>query len=126
MAMDHHGGGPGTGVTLTLPFLNETTPRFQKDDLDYHNLAKTLLETGRFHSTYRAPGYPAFVALVYAIFGPRPFAVYAVQCVLFAASLGIIAAVFGHITRSRILALTGTMLTACHPMFYAHLTGPCD
>jgi Flp pilus assembly protein TadD len=50
----------------------------------YDGLAKSLLETG-FRSDsphHQAPLYPAFVAVVYSVFGPRPGAVFVIQSIV--------------------------------------------
>ncbi|NOY82667.1 MAG: hypothetical protein GXP31_16845 [Kiritimatiellaeota bacterium] len=56
------------------------------DSYDYRLLAQGLLETGRFQrgdgapEIYRTPGYPLFLAAVFAVAGPRPTVPLAVQC----------------------------------------------
>ena len=57
------------------------------DELDYDQLGWTLATTGQFatdgHPTaYHMPGYPAFVAAVYAGFGRSPIAVKIAQAIL--------------------------------------------
>jgi hypothetical protein len=57
------------------------------DELDYDQLGWTLAKTGRFevdgHPTaYHLPGYPAFIAATYAVFGRSPTALKIVQGVL--------------------------------------------
>lgn len=111
----------GLGIVLSSRFVHEVTPRLKADDVHYHDLARTFLHSGRLESTYRAPGYPVFVALVYAVFGPRPFAVYITQSVLFALSVPLVAAIFWHICRSRAAALTAGLMTACYPLFYLQM-----
>jgi 4-amino-4-deoxy-L-arabinose transferase-like glycosyltransferase len=61
----------------------------QGDALNYHRLAITLLEHGRFAETaqgppvsFRTPLYPAAVAGLYAVTGPRPWVVLIAQSVL--------------------------------------------
>ena len=108
----------GLGLVSSSRFFHEATPRGQTDDLHYHQLAKALLENGQFEGTYRAPGYPGFVALVYAVFGPHPFAVYAAQSLLFAASVAMAAALFGWVTARRAVALMVAAMIACYPFFY--------
>jgi 4-amino-4-deoxy-L-arabinose transferase-like glycosyltransferase len=109
------------GFATSLRYLHEATPRGQADDLHYHQLAKTLLERGQFGSTYRAPGYSTFVALLYSVTGPHPFAVYAVQSVMFALSLAFVASIFEQITRSRNIALLTAGVTALYPFCYTFM-----
>jgi 4-amino-4-deoxy-L-arabinose transferase-like glycosyltransferase len=59
------------------------------DALEYHELAVTVLTSGRFAygpaappSAFRTPGYPLFVAGAYALFGHEPWAVLLVQAFL--------------------------------------------
>ena len=57
------------------------------DAYDYDRLAKNLLEHkiygyGQRSSSYRAPGYPWFLAGIYAVFGPVPLAVRIIQVLL--------------------------------------------
>src|SRR6516162_7697706 len=58
------------------------------DDVEFNVLALHLAEgegysnhTGRATS-FRAPGWPLFMAAVYRICGPRPEAIYGVSCLL--------------------------------------------
>lgn len=72
-------------VRLTLVLLH---PRpLVSDELDYDQLGWTLATTGRFetdgHPTaYHMPGYPAFVAATYAVFGRSLTAIGIVQGVI--------------------------------------------
>lgn len=110
--------GLALSLTSVWPYMHEVTPRFLADDLNYHNLAITLLKTGEFQSTYRPPGYPAFVLLVYAVFGPHPFSVYVMQCFLFVFSLAIVSAIFLLITQRINIALVAAAICMCYPFFY--------
>jgi len=59
----------------------ESYELFQFDPQEYHSLAKSLL-TGSFDgNTLRTPGYPAFITLIYFIFGIKPWVVFAFQIV---------------------------------------------
>jgi 4-amino-4-deoxy-L-arabinose transferase-like glycosyltransferase len=84
------------GLRLTLfalvrPWAPATESRYvlQSDPRDYHNLATTLLHHHRFANgaadeptALRTPGYPAFVAAIYSLFGPRPWVVLVAQIAL--------------------------------------------
>jgi 4-amino-4-deoxy-L-arabinose transferase-like glycosyltransferase len=58
------------------------------DSLGYYELALQLLEKRSFHDfdagreAYRTPGYPLFIAAVYAVAGPAPWAVLLLQAFL--------------------------------------------
>ena len=78
-------------VGLRLGFLllvepwalaTEAQAALHNDSQGYHRLALSLLERGEFTTeagvpanTLRTPGYPLFVAALYSLFGPRPWAV---------------------------------------------------
>jgi 4-amino-4-deoxy-L-arabinose transferase-like glycosyltransferase len=108
----------GLGLAVCLPHRGDTVPKIWPDALDYHDMAKGLLATGHFEGTYRAPGYPTFVAFVYFLFGIHPFAAYCVQCVLFAISLWLVANIIERITGNRAAALLAAALSAGFPYFY--------
>ncbi len=68
-----------------------SVPDWNVDALGYHQLAVNLLEHGAFSistapplqpDAIRTPGYPAFIALVYLIFGVSPQAVLLLQVIL--------------------------------------------
>lgn len=133
------------GLLVSLPHLHDATSRGKADDVYYHiqarriqqpllftggqidddvdfdSLARILLERGRYESTYRAPGYPAFVALVYRLCGPHPFAVYGAQCLLLACSLPLAARVLEQVSRSRGVGLMTAAATACYPYYYLRM-----
>ncbi len=52
------------------------------DARGYHLWALSLLHNGTFPSAFRPPGYPAFVAAIYAVFGERQLPVMLIQSVL--------------------------------------------
>ncbi len=71
------------------------------DGVHYEALARSLLLKRSYYYEnpgevkdhtilYRAPGYPAFIALIYLITGPRVYAIYYAQAVLFVVTLLII------------------------------------
>ena len=74
-------------LVLRLGFVVARDRAPASDEVDYHRLAITLAETGRYSdngapTAYRSIGYPALVAAVYAVAGPRPDVVHALQAVL--------------------------------------------
>jgi len=52
------------------------------DARGYHEGALSLVHNGTFPSAFRPPGYPAFVAAIYAVFGERQLPVMLIQSVL--------------------------------------------
>lgn len=92
-----------------------------RDSTDYHNSAVSLVRTGNFSvsskfpripETIRTPGYPAFLATVYAIFSEQPSAGILVQLFI---SLGTIVLTYGiarEIWGVRIALLAATILVA--------------
>jgi len=69
------------------------------DSNEYHDSARALLETGTFAvsphlpfepQTFRTPGYPSFLAAVYAVAGERPAAALLVQLVLGVATIALV------------------------------------
>ena len=72
-------------VRLTVLFVHPKP--LESDELDYDHLGWTLAKTGHYTmhgapTAYRVPGYPIFVAGVYALAGRSPMAVKVVQDVL--------------------------------------------
>jgi len=69
-----------------VPLSDAARPPFS-DERDYDRLARTLAATGRYDdegrpTAYRPVGYPAMVAAIYRVAGPRPEAVRFVQAIL--------------------------------------------
>jgi hypothetical protein len=97
-------------LVLRLAFVIARDRPPVSDEIDYHRLAWTLTTTGRYSdegvpTAYRSIGYPAFVAAIYSVAGPRPEAVHAVQAVLDAASAVLLFAIAGGGTLGLLAAL---------------------
>ncbi|HET9252339.1 MAG TPA: hypothetical protein VFP58_09495 [Candidatus Eisenbacteria bacterium] len=78
-------------LALRLAYVSIRDLPLFSDEIDYHRLGSTLAATGRYTdegapTAYRAIGYPAIVAAIYAVAGPRPEAVHVVQAFLDTAS----------------------------------------
>ncbi len=70
-------------VALDSHGLDEIDPRF--DSHSYHSIAVNLLEHGRYETeeglrAARMPGYPLFIALIYAVCGKSVLAIQLAQC----------------------------------------------
>ena len=79
------------GIALRLHAIRVYEHDIASDELSYHAIAINILEGNPYsrdlHPPYRpeyqrTPGYPLFVAAVYAVFGYNPTAVYVVQSIL--------------------------------------------
>lgn len=112
-----------------LPLLAHKPSPLVGDALEYHRLATSIASTGRFSldgtnpTAARAPGYPAFLALVYTIAGESPLAVLAVQCVLAGASAAMVF-LLGLPDLGRKGALTAGIIAAAHPVLVAYAAIP--
>jgi hypothetical protein len=96
------------------------------DQGGYRMLAHGILATGQFTrypdapafvpEAIRTPGYPMFVAVVYALFGQSHLAVATVQALVFAALCLVVFAAARQLTSSR-TAVAAAALTALYPTF---------
>jgi 4-amino-4-deoxy-L-arabinose transferase-like glycosyltransferase len=86
------------------------------DFAGYDRLAWRWLETGRFGSegwmAYRTPGYPAFLAAVYAVFGHSPKAAGIVQAVFGACSSMLLVLLAARFLCARVALLAGLLHAA--------------
>jgi hypothetical protein len=87
-------------LVLRLAFVIARDRPLVSDEVDYHRLATTLASTGHYSedgvpTAYRPVGYPAIVAAVYSIAGPRPEAVHVLQAVVDAGSAVLLIAIAG-------------------------------
>ncbi|HLB00843.1 MAG TPA: glycosyltransferase family 39 protein, partial [Bacteroidota bacterium] len=78
-------------IRVTSVLLNPHEP--VSDEMEYHRLAVSLVADHSYSidgvpTAYRAPGYPAFLAVVYAVVGPAPLAAKFVQALLDAITAG--------------------------------------
>ena len=62
----------------------------RSDAREYHELAGAILHEGSFPSALRSPGYPAFIAGIWAVFGEALLPVYVIQAILSAAAVWVI------------------------------------
>jgi len=75
------------GVRLDFALQRGSSAELAGDALEYHSYAVSVIERGRYESlagdrATRLPGYPLFLAAVYAAFGVSTVVVQQVQCVL--------------------------------------------
>ena len=91
------------------------------DEVEYNRLALGLLAGRGYDSTYRLPGFPAFVALVYAIAGKRFVAVFAVHAVLWAVCLALVYRIALLVTESRRVSIVALALCVLWWPFYPGL-----
>jgi hypothetical protein len=114
-------------LVLRLAFVIARDRPPVSDEVDYDRLAWTLATTGRYSdegvpTAYRPIGYPAFVAAIYSVAGPRPGAVHAVQAVLDAASAVLLFAIAGGGTLGLLAALFWALFPAA--ILYTDLLMP--
>lgn len=97
-----------------------------EDPYVYHRLATDLLRTGQYGgnpeydsshhvATVRPPGYPLFVAAVYAIFGARPWVVLLIHVLLSAVSAMLVVGTVRAALEERSAVIAGIMF-ALHPV----------
>ncbi len=89
------------------------------DDVQFNNLAQRLArgegyvgDSGR-PTSFRAPGWPFFLAVVYAVFGPSYPLVYVLQCVL-----GALACVLTYLLARELLSEGMARLSGCLAAVY--------
>lgn len=88
----------------------------KSDAGQYEELARCLLDTGSFcDEALRTPGYPLFIAAVYALFGIRPWAVLLSQIGIAVASAAMVYAL-GHQLHSARVGLLAAGLWAFDPV----------
>jgi 4-amino-4-deoxy-L-arabinose transferase-like glycosyltransferase len=91
------------------------------DSVAYHQLALCILEQSSFcNNAYRTPGYPAFIAMVYAAFGIRPWVVLLAQVVVSLATV-LLTFKLGELVFSRRVGVVAAVLVAIDPgqVFFA-------
>lgn len=89
------------------------------DFSDYERLATNILNKGDWGTAYRTPGYPCFVAAVYAIFGHTPFAVAGVTAGLGALTSGLLVVLAARVV-SRPASILAGLLHALSPTALAY------
>jgi 4-amino-4-deoxy-L-arabinose transferase-like glycosyltransferase len=89
------------------------------DSGEYHDSARALLETGTFSVSpqlplvpqiFRTPGYPSFLAAVYALAGERPAAALLVQLVLGVATIALVYLLVRERWGARVALLAAVLL----------------
>jgi len=117
------------------PRLSDQLPKFGVfggiggDSYSYYAPALTLRQSGSYFSESRTPGYPAFLALIYAVTGdPDPISnlnlttIYVVQSVMITLGCVPLAGAIRRLTGFRSLALAGAVIWAFHnsARYYSH------
>jgi hypothetical protein len=114
-------GSLAVKLALWARYLAAADPALllQGDSREYHDSARALLETGSFAvspelllpQTFRTPGYPSFLAVVYGVAGERPAAALLAQLVLSVATLALVYLLVRRLWGARV-ALAATVLLA--------------
>jgi 4-amino-4-deoxy-L-arabinose transferase-like glycosyltransferase len=100
----------------------------RSDAVGYDLLARNLLEQGRFSregskpETLRTPLYPAFIAAVYAAFGPKPWVVLLFQTGLDALSCGLLYRGARRVLGQQAAVLAGVFFALDPTLVYASVT----
>ncbi|MDH3738526.1 MAG: glycosyltransferase family 39 protein [Alphaproteobacteria bacterium] len=107
----------------------ETDRILQSDALGHHILALSILD-GEFSQfgqpeALRTPLYPAFIAGIYAVFGPRPWVVMLFQILLDAASVWLICRAFGSWIPGAFLAANPISIFFCSALYSEQLLMVC-
>lgn len=107
-------------VAVLTVYRVEPTRTLRPDSQSYVDSARALVELGRFAvspdspnlaQTVRTPGYPAFIAAVYAIFGETNLPVLLAQIVLSVAAIGLVY-LLGRILWSSTVAVISAIVLA--------------
>jgi 4-amino-4-deoxy-L-arabinose transferase-like glycosyltransferase len=114
---------PRIGCALLRPPTVESVLTRLNDSTDYDHLAQKILE-GEFTSpsgaptAFRAPAYPAFLALIYLIFGKQNLiAVAVIQAILGALNCLLIMKLSERITGSKPASWIAALIAAFYPAF---------
>ena len=121
-------------LSLAVAYSNRgiTASDLKNDAACYHELAISMLERGQYSgnftalserfqydATYRPPGYPAFLALIYLLAGKGNIAaVFYVQAILFAFTIYIVYLIMLEITQKRRHAMVAALVCSLYPMSY--------
>jgi 4-amino-4-deoxy-L-arabinose transferase-like glycosyltransferase len=120
-----------TALALRLGFLAlrwDALPHWNIDALGYHQLAVNLVTLGRFSlnteppflpDSIRTPGYPLFLAAVYAL-GGSPRTALLIQATLDALTTLLVADMTRRLTASRAAALLAGLLYAFLPLAWRY------
>ena len=92
------------------------------DDQAYHELALRIMNHQDYGTTHWVPGYPCFVAAVFAVAGEHRVAVYVVQSILFAITLLVLYKIALLVFESQSHAIWSVALAAAWPEFYRYVS----
>jgi hypothetical protein len=101
-----------TGLVVTMFYLNHPQPEVNNDTPGYLRVTEQILSTGNPVDPLRTPGYPAFIALVYALAGQgNLMAVSIAQGILFVlATLEVYALTLLIFRRSWVALIVGLLM----------------
>lgn len=92
------------------------------DEVNYHRLALSISSSFAYPSTFRPPGYPALVALIYKVAGPHLLAVYILQALMLTTTFLFVHKIAVKITENEhVAALTLALCVVWFP-FYGFVT----
>jgi 4-amino-4-deoxy-L-arabinose transferase-like glycosyltransferase len=98
---------------LAKPWLPEivNTRILVYDAIGYHQLGLEIANSLSFNSTFRTPGYPMFIAMIYTLFGVKPWAVVLAQTFADTLTIGVI-----YFSGSRLFSRNAGLIAS---LFYA-------
>ncbi len=104
-------------LAARIAFVFILPPRLMwPDPVEFEATARMLLEQGTYGlHTLRPPGYPTFIAGIYALLGPNLIALRLVEALLATLSVGLIGWI-GVRLFGRAAGWVAMLIAACHPM----------
>ncbi len=69
-------------IVIFIGSVTRESRIYYPDELEYQQLAIRIIDNHEFGSTFRVPGYPAFISGIYYVFGAHPNLVFLIQIVI--------------------------------------------
>lgn len=92
----------------------ETSAILLSDQKSYHDLAVSIIDSGFLPQAYWMPGWPAFIAIIYVIFGIKPWVVILFNIVLNAVTIFTFFSAVKYLLSDRV-AMVASILLAFDP-----------
>ncbi|NWF98816.1 MAG: glycosyltransferase family 39 protein [Nitrospirae bacterium] len=96
---------------LFFPLIyNNPQKLLEPDSFGYIKLAESLITSFEFHSIFRTPGYPVFIALIFSLAGKSLQAIVLMQCILDSITSIFVVLICLRITNNRAYSLIAGFL----------------